>query len=138
MMYPVLAKVRYTEIGRITADRRMMTVSLLLNWIIDPAVMFVLAWLFLPNQPANRTGVVLVGADPPAALRAGGEDHGICHVRTVRTAQLGQGSYLKAASFRGLICFGPGEGGNVTFTNPRSWVRAEAPRRSIRTMRSAR
>ena len=61
MMYPVLAKVRYTEIGRITADRRMMTVSLLLNWVIGPAVMFALAWLLLPDQPAYRTGVILVG-----------------------------------------------------------------------------
>ena len=61
MMYPVLAKVRYSEIGRITADRRMMTVSLLLNWVIGPAVMFALAWLLLPDQPAYRTGVILVG-----------------------------------------------------------------------------
>ena len=61
MMYPVLAKVRYTEIGRITADRRMMTVSLVLNWVIGPAVMFALAWLLLPDQPAYRTGVILVG-----------------------------------------------------------------------------
>jgi arsenite transporter len=61
MMYPVLAKVRYTEIGKITADRRMMTASLLLNWVIGPAVMFALAWLFLPDQPAYRTGVILVG-----------------------------------------------------------------------------
>ena len=61
MMYPVLAKVRYTEIGRITADRRMMTVSLLLNWVIGPAVMFTLAWLLLADQPAYRTGVILVG-----------------------------------------------------------------------------
>ena len=61
MMYPVLAKVRYTEIGRITADRRMMTVSLLLNWVIGPAVMFALAWLLLADQPAYRTGVILVG-----------------------------------------------------------------------------
>ena len=61
MMYPVLAKVRYTEIGRITADRRMMTVSLALNWVIGPAVMFALAWLLLPDQPAYRTGVILVG-----------------------------------------------------------------------------
>ena len=37
MMYPVLAKVRYSEIGRITADRRMMTVSLLLNWAVCQA-----------------------------------------------------------------------------------------------------
>jgi arsenical-resistance protein len=61
MMYPVLAKVRYREIGRITADRRMMASSLALNWIIGPAVMFALAWLLLPDLPAYRTGVILVG-----------------------------------------------------------------------------
>jgi ACR3 family arsenite transporter len=61
MMYPVLAKVRYNEIRRITADRRMMTASLVLNWVIGPAVMFTLAWLMLPDQPAYRTGVILVG-----------------------------------------------------------------------------
>src|SRR5512142_1737061 len=42
MMYPVLAKVRYREVGRITADRRMITASLILNWIVGPAVMFAL------------------------------------------------------------------------------------------------
>jgi arsenical-resistance protein len=61
MMYPVLAKVRYTQIGQITADRRMMTASLVLNWVVGPAVMFTLAWLLLPDQPAYRTGVILVG-----------------------------------------------------------------------------
>ncbi len=61
MMYPVLAKVRYREVGRITADRRMMAASLTLNWIVGPAVMFALAWLVLPDQPAYRTGVILVG-----------------------------------------------------------------------------
>jgi ACR3 family arsenite transporter len=61
MMYPVLAKVRYREIGLVTADKRMITASLLLNWIIGPAVMFALAWLLLPDQPAYRTGVILVG-----------------------------------------------------------------------------
>jgi arsenite transporter len=61
MMYPVLAKVRYDQIGRITADRRMMAASLLLNWVVGPAVMFALAWLLLPGQPAYRTGVILVG-----------------------------------------------------------------------------
>jgi ACR3 family arsenite transporter len=61
MMYPVLAKVRYTEIGVITADRRMMASSLVLNWVVGPAVMFALAWLLLPDQPAYRTGVILVG-----------------------------------------------------------------------------
>jgi ACR3 family arsenite transporter len=61
MMYPVLAKVRYRDVGRITADRRMMTASLLLNWVIGPALMFALAWLLLPDQPEYRTGVILVG-----------------------------------------------------------------------------
>ena len=61
MMYPVLAKVRYAELGRITADRRMMAASLAMNWVIGPAVMFALAWLLLPDQPAYRTGVILVG-----------------------------------------------------------------------------
>src|SRR5659263_269784 len=61
MMYPVLAKVRYDELGRITADRRMMTASIVFNWVIGPALMFVLAWVFLADQPAYRTGVILVG-----------------------------------------------------------------------------
>jgi arsenate reductase len=61
MMYPVLAKVRYRELGRITADRRMMAASLVLNWVIGPAAMFTLAWLLLADLPAYRTGVILVG-----------------------------------------------------------------------------
>jgi arsenite transporter len=61
MMYPVLAKVRYDEVRLITADRRMMVTSLVFNWVIGPLVMFALAWLLLPHQPAYRTGVILVG-----------------------------------------------------------------------------
>jgi ACR3 family arsenite transporter len=61
MMYPVLARVRYDELHRITADRRMMAASLVFNWIVGPVVMFTLAWTLLPDQPAYRTGVILVG-----------------------------------------------------------------------------
>jgi arsenite transporter len=61
MMYPVLAKVRYREIGQIAADRRMIATSLALNWVVGPAVMFDLAWALLSDQPAYRVGVILVG-----------------------------------------------------------------------------
>jgi len=61
MMYPVLAKVRYTQFDRVTGDRRLLLSSLLLNWIVGPALMFTLAWLLLPDLPAYRTGLIIVG-----------------------------------------------------------------------------
>src|ERR1700709_690777 len=61
MMYPVLAKVRYRQLDRVTGDRRLLITSLLLNWILGPALMFALAWLLLPDLPAYRTGLVIVG-----------------------------------------------------------------------------
>jgi ACR3 family arsenite transporter len=61
MMYPVLAKVRYGHLGSVARDRRMLVSSLVLNWVIGPAVMFTLAWLLLPNQPTYRTGLIIVG-----------------------------------------------------------------------------
>ena len=65
MMYPVLAKVRYEDLGRMRADgvsdRAFFGVSLFLSWVVGPAFMFALAWLFLADQPAYRTGVIIVG-----------------------------------------------------------------------------
>ncbi|MGY1632976.1 ACR3 family arsenite efflux transporter [Geodermatophilus sp. SYSU D01186] len=61
MMYPVLAKVRYSELDRVTGDRRLMAASLVLNWVVGPALMFALAWLLLPDLPEYRTGLVVVG-----------------------------------------------------------------------------
>ncbi|MGW0038215.1 ACR3 family arsenite efflux transporter [Gordonia sp. NPDC003376] len=61
MMYPVLAKVRYDRLDTVTGDRRLLVASLLLNWIVGPAVMFALAWLMLPDLPEYRTGLIIVG-----------------------------------------------------------------------------
>lgn len=61
MMYPVLAKVRYDRLGHVTGDRRLMVSSLVINWAVGPAVMFALAWIFLPDLPEYRTGLIVVG-----------------------------------------------------------------------------
>ena len=61
MMYPVLAKVRYSKIGEITTDRQLLFSSLILNWIVGPLLMFTLAWVFLPNLPGYRTGLIIIG-----------------------------------------------------------------------------
>lgn len=61
MMYPVLAKVRYNETGRILGDKKLMITSLVINWLLAPAFMFVLAWIFLADLPEYRTGLIIVG-----------------------------------------------------------------------------
>lgn len=61
MMYPVLAKVKYEKIPAIAGNLKMSGTSLLLNWLIGPALMFGLAWILLPDLPEYRTGLIIVG-----------------------------------------------------------------------------
>jgi len=61
MMYPVLAKVKYEELGRLKSERKLFATSLALNWLIGPLLMFALAWVFLPDLPDYRVGLILVG-----------------------------------------------------------------------------
>jgi ACR3 family arsenite transporter len=61
MMYPILAKVRYGSMGGFAARPKLLGTSLVLNWVVGPVLMFVLAWTLLPDHPEYRNGLILVG-----------------------------------------------------------------------------